>query len=93
MDATDEQGFLIEADASEYDAPTPAPGNEPWERPDPEWYKDAVFYEVLVRAFYDPDNTGSGTLKGVEEKLDYLQWLGVDCLWLPPFYPSPLRDG
>ncbi|MDK8625499.1 maltose alpha-D-glucosyltransferase [Corynebacterium appendicis] len=93
MDATDEQGFLIEADASEYDAPTPAPGNEPWERPDPEWYKDAVFYEVLVRAFYDPDNTGSGTLKGVEEKLDYLQWLGVDCLWLPPFYDSPLRDG
>ena len=69
MDATDEQGFLIEADASEYDAPTPAPGNEPWERPDPEWYKDAVFYEVLVRAFYDPDGSGSGTLKGVEEKL------------------------
>ncbi|MCT1449825.1 maltose alpha-D-glucosyltransferase [Corynebacterium sp. p3-SID1194] len=93
MDATDEQGFLIEADASEYDAPTPAPGNEPWERPDPEWYKDAVFYEVLVRAFYDPDGSGSGTLKGVEEKLDYLQWLGVDCLWLPPFYDSPLRDG
>ena len=71
----------------------PAPAEQPWERPDPEWYKDAVFYEVLVRAFYDPDNTGSGTLKGLEEKLDYLQWLGVDCLWLPPFYDSPLRDG
>lgn len=90
---TDPQGFLVEADASDYDSPAPAPGNEPWQRPDPEWYKDAVFYEVLVRAFYDPDGTGSGTLKGVEEKLDYLQWLGVDCLWLPPFYDSPLRDG
>lgn len=71
----------------------PAPVEQPWERPDPEWYKDAVFYEVLVRAFYDPDGTGSGTLKGLEEKLDYLQWLGVDCLWIPPFYDSPLRDG
>ncbi|UIZ91715.1 maltose alpha-D-glucosyltransferase [Corynebacterium sp. CNCTC7651] len=71
----------------------PAPVEQPWERPDPQWYKDAVFYEVLVRAFYDPDGTGSGTLKGLEEKLDYLQWLGVDCLWLPPFYDSPLRDG
>ena len=90
---TDAQGFIIEADASEYATPAPAPGSEPWQRPDPEWYKDAVFYEVLVRAFYDPDGTGSGTLKGVEEKLDYLQWLGVDCLWLPPFYDSPLRDG
>ena len=58
-----------------------------------QWFKDAVFYEVLVRAFFDPDGTGSGTLKGLEEKLDYLQWLGVDCLWVPPFYDSPLRDG
>ena len=72
---------------------TPAPVEQPWERPDPEWYKDAVFYEVLVRAFYDPDGTGSGSLKGLEEKLDYLEWLGVDCLWIPPFYDSPLRDG
>ncbi|HKM25006.1 MAG TPA: maltose alpha-D-glucosyltransferase, partial [Corynebacterium sp.] len=48
---------------------------------------------VLVRAFYDPEGTGSGSLRGVTEKLDYLQWLGVDCLWLPPFYDSPLRDG
>ncbi|WP_175934629.1 maltose alpha-D-glucosyltransferase [Corynebacterium sp. Marseille-P4321] len=75
------------------DFPTPAPAAEPWQRPDPQWYKDAVFYEVLVRAFYDPQATGSGTLAGLEEKLDYLEWLGVDCLWLPPFYDSPLRDG
>ena len=60
---------------------------------DYEWYRSAVFYEVLVRAFFDSDNNGSGDLNGLTEKLDYLQWLGVDCLWLPPFYDSPLRDG
>ncbi|ANC32985.1 maltose alpha-D-glucosyltransferase [Isoptericola dokdonensis] len=60
---------------------------------DPEWYRTAVFYEVLVRAFGDSDGGGSGDLNGIIDRLDYLQWLGVDCLWLPPFYPSPLRDG
>lgn len=77
--------------ASDFSAPTPAA--QPWERPDPQWYKDAVFYEVLVRAFFDPEGTGSGSLQGLEAKLDYLQWLGVDCLWVPPFYDSPLKDG
>src|SRR3954447_22316146 len=57
------------------------------------WFKRAVFYEVLVRAFYDSSADGSGDLRGLIERLDYLQWLGVDCLWLPPFYDSPLRDG
>ena len=60
---------------------------------DHEWYKRAVFYEVLVRAFHDSDRNGTGDLPGLTAKLDYLQWLGVDCLWLPPFYDSPLRDG
>ena len=60
---------------------------------DPDWYKRAVFYEVLVRAFNDSNRDGTGDLRGLTEKLDYLQWLGVDCLWLPPFYDSPLRDG
>ena len=60
---------------------------------DERWYKHAVFYEVLVRGFYDANNDGSGDLKGLTEKLDYLKWLGVDCLWLLPFYKSPLRDG
>ena len=60
---------------------------------DPMWFKRAVFYEVLVRSFKDSDGDGVGDLNGLRDKLDYLQWLGVDCLWLPPFYSSPLRDG
>ncbi len=60
---------------------------------DPYWFKRAVFYEVLVRSFRDSSGDGVGDLRGLVEKLDYLAWLGVDCLWLPPFYPSPLRDG
>ncbi|MEU4449425.1 alpha-amylase family glycosyl hydrolase, partial [Actinosynnema sp. NPDC023926] len=60
---------------------------------DHEWYKRAVFYEVLVRAFNDDNDDGTGDLRGLAAKLDYLEWLGVDCLWLPPFYASPLRDG
>jgi len=60
---------------------------------DPTWYQRAVFYEVLVQAFYDSNDDGYGDLRGLTAKLDYLQWLGVDCLWLPPFYDSPRRDG
>ena len=60
---------------------------------DPNWYRKAVFYEVLVRGFADSNGSGSGDFTGLISKLDYLQWLGVDCLWLPPFYASPLRDG
>jgi maltose alpha-D-glucosyltransferase/alpha-amylase len=60
---------------------------------DPEWFKRAVFYEVLVRGFADSNGDGTGDLRGLTDKLDYLQWLGIDCVWLPPFYPSPLRDG
>jgi maltose alpha-D-glucosyltransferase / alpha-amylase len=56
------------------------------------WYKDAVFYEVYIRAFRDSTENGHGDLVGLIEKLDYLQELGVDCLWLQPFYPSPLLD-
>ena len=62
-------------------------------RDDPSWHKKAVFYEVLVRAFTDSNGSGSGDFTGLMGRLDYLQWLGVDCLWLPPFYASPLRDG
>jgi len=58
----------------------------------PLWYKDAVIYELYVRAFYDSNADGHGDLPGVIAKLDYLKDLGVDCLWLLPTYPSPLKD-
>ncbi len=61
--------------------------------PDDRWYQRAVFYEVLVRGFYDANHDGAGDLRGITEKLDYLSWLGIDCVWLLPFYQSPLRDG
>jgi len=60
---------------------------------DPQWYRRGVFYEVMVRSFFDSNGDGSGDLTGLISKLDYLQWLGVDALWIPPFYNSPLRDG
>jgi len=59
---------------------------------DPLWYKDAVIYELHVRAFNDSNGDGIGDFPGLTEKLDYLRGLGVTALWLLPFYPSPLRD-
>ncbi len=56
------------------------------------WYKDAVFYELHVKGFFDSNNDGVGDFRGVIEKLDYLQDLGIDCLWLLPFYLSPQKD-
>lgn len=56
------------------------------------WYKNAVFYELSVRSFKDSDGDGHGDFRGLTEKLDYLQSLGVDCIWIMPTYPSPLRD-
>ncbi|MFP4343766.1 MAG: maltose alpha-D-glucosyltransferase [Anaerolineales bacterium] len=57
-----------------------------------EWYKDAIFYEVFVRAFKDSNADGIGDLAGLTEKLDYLQWLGIDVVWMLPVFPSPLQD-
>src|SRR6195952_143587 len=79
------------ADSIEYSAGQPASRNNLSD--DPEWYKRAVFYEVLVRTFFDSNGDGTGDIRGLIDKLDYLAWLGVDCLWIPPFYDSPLRDG
>ena len=56
------------------------------------WYKNAVFYELNVRAFYDSNGDGIGDIRGVIQKLDYLEKLGIDCIWLLPIYPSPLKD-
>ena len=61
----------------------------PDDQRDPLWFKRAVFYEVLVRSFKDSNGDGTGDLTGLAEKLDYIQWLGVDCIWLPPFFRSP----
>jgi maltose alpha-D-glucosyltransferase / alpha-amylase len=60
--------------------------------PDSLWYKDAVIYQAHVRAFYDSSDDGVGDFAGLTQKLDYLESLGVNCVWLLPFYPSPLRD-
>lgn len=62
-----------------------------WDK-DPLWYKDAIIYELHVKAFFDSNGDGMGDFKGLSEKLDYLQDLGVNTLWLLPFYPSPFRD-
>ncbi len=69
--------------------------NDPghWFEAQPLWFKTAVFYEIHTRAFFDANGDGSGDFRGLTEKLDYLQWLGVDCIWLLPFFKSPLRDG
>jgi maltose alpha-D-glucosyltransferase/alpha-amylase len=81
-----DDGHLLEPQSEDYAHARPA-------ATDVEWYKRAVFYEVLVRAFRDSNGDGTGDLRGLTEQLDYVEWLGVDCLWLPPFYASPLRDG
>ncbi len=59
---------------------------------DADWYKDAMFYELHVRAFMDSNNDGIGDFPGLTERLDYIRDLGVSCIWLLPMYPSPLRD-
>ena len=85
-EAITEDGMLVEPQADDFRSAKQAPAN-------PAWFRGAVFYEVLVRAFHDSNGDGTGDLRGLADKLDYLRWLGVDCLWLPPFYASPLRDG
>ncbi len=79
------------------DLPDPLPGITP-ENPeidtsdDPLWYRDAVIYQLNVKAFFDTNGDGVGDFKGVTAKLDYVKELGVNTIWLMPFYPSPLRD-
>ena len=69
------------------------PFGQPGLQHNPTWYRRAIFYEVMVRSFADSDGDGVGDFQGLISKLDYLEWLGVDALWLPPFYASPLLDG
>ena len=71
------------------DAVTSAPSAE---YDDPLWYKDAIIYQAHVKSFFDSNNDGIGDFGGLTQKLDYLQGLGVTCVWLLPFFPSPLKD-
>jgi maltose alpha-D-glucosyltransferase/alpha-amylase len=59
---------------------------------DPHWYKDAVIYQAHVKSFFDSNNDGIGDFPGLTQKLEYLQALGITCLWILPFFPSPLKD-
>ncbi|AMM20827.1 trehalose synthase [Frondihabitans sp. PAMC 28766] len=70
-----------------------APIQNPGLTLDPQWFRRSVFYEVMVRSYVDSNGDGAGDLAGLASKLDYLQWLGIDALWIPPFFQSPLRDG
>src|SRR5262245_37583550 len=56
------------------------------------WYKDAIFYQLHVKSFADSNGDGVGDFVGLTSKLDHLESLGVDCLWIQPMYPSPFRD-
>jgi len=59
----------------------------------PPWWEGCVIYQLMPRSFHDADGNGIGDLAGITQKLPYLEWLGVDAIWLTPIYPSPLRDG
>ncbi|HLH15264.1 MAG TPA: maltose alpha-D-glucosyltransferase [Solirubrobacteraceae bacterium] len=75
------------------DSGAAAAASNQWFETNPLWFKTATFYEIHLRGFYDGDADGSGDFRGLTEKLDYLEWLGIDCVWLLPMYRSPLRDG
>jgi maltose alpha-D-glucosyltransferase / alpha-amylase len=59
---------------------------------DPLWYKDAIIYQAHVKSFFDSNHDGIGDFPGLTQRLDYLQGLGITCIWLLPFFPSPLKD-
>ena len=62
------------------------------DRSDPQWYRDAIIYQIHVKSFFDSNNDGVGDFEGLTQKLDYVRDLGVTAIWLMPFYPSPLKD-
>src|ERR671916_394729 len=66
-------------------------GDEPVRR-SPAWWQNGVVYQVYPRSFADASGNGTGDLAGITGRLDYLAWLGVDAIWISPFYPSPMAD-
>src|SRR5437868_45933 len=56
------------------------------------WWQTGIIYEIYIRSFQDSNGDGVGDLRGIIQRLDYLQWLGITILWLTPFYPSPMKD-
>ena len=82
-----ETAQLIQSAPSDVPAAAQRSGDD-----DPLWYKDAVIYQAHIKSFFDSDNDGTGDLRGLTQRLDYLQGLGITCLWLLPFFPSPLKD-
>jgi maltose alpha-D-glucosyltransferase / alpha-amylase len=83
---------IIDETTEQQSAEAPEEAKANGRKPDPLWYKDAIIYEIHVRAFFDSDNDGRGDFQGLTEKLDYLRDLGVTAIWILPFYPSPWRD-
>lgn len=83
---------VLDKPAIPENAPTAAPAAEVALADDPLWYKDAIIYQLHVKAFFDSSGDGIGDFEGLTHKLDYLVSLGVTAVWLLPFYPSPLRD-
>ena len=59
---------------------------------EPEWWRNAVVYEMVTLSFQDTNGDGKGDLKGIESRIDYLEWLGIDAVWLTPFFSSPMLD-
>ncbi len=88
-DQVDVAGLPTDATAA---AGLPAPAAPAFATQDPLWFKDAVIYQLHVKAYRDSNGDGIGDFPGLTESLDYIKDLGVDTIWLLPFYPSPLRD-
>lgn len=56
------------------------------------WWQQGILYQIYPRSFQDSNSDGVGDLPGILSRLDYLQWLGIDAIWISPFYPSPMKD-